>query len=152
MKEGLVRMKLEEFRIKKISEVENIMIRPGEDFFVKDQDEIKKVADKALNVDFHAVILTDEGGKSKKLISSSDVLKAIAAGNQLKPDATLKDVPHIGTKEFAKVRDDATIDEVVKEFKKSGYNYLIVESDQGKPVGLISRGKLIRAIEELSPI
>lgn len=144
-------MKLEEFLIKDISEIENIMIRPGEDFFVKDQDKIKEMVDKALRVDFHAVVQTDEEGKSQRLISSSDVLKAIRAGNKLQLDATLEDTK-IGTKEFAKVRDDATINEVVKEFKKSRHSYLIVESDQGKPVGLISRDKLIQAIDDLSPI
>jgi len=144
-------MKLEEFLIKDISEIENIMIRPGEDFFVKDQDKIKEMVDKALRVDFHAVVQTNEEGKSQRLISSSDVLKAIRAGNKLQLDATLEDTK-IGTKEFAKVRDDATINEVVKEFKKSRHSYLIVESDQGKPVGLISRDKLIQAIDDLSPI
>lgn len=144
-------MKLEEFLIKDISEIENIIIRPGEDFFVKDQDKIKEMVDKALRVDFHAVVQTDGEGKSQRLISSSDVLKAIRAGNKLQLDATLEDTK-IGTKEFAKVRDDATINEVVKEFKKSRHSYLIVESDQGNPVGLISRDKLIQAIDDLSPI
>ena len=155
-------MELDEFLNKKIIDANDIMItKNAVNFTVTSQDSLQEAAKKTRkiknfakenqNVDFHAVVLTDDQGKSEKLISTFDVLDAIANGEELKPDSKLKDVK-VGNSDFDKIKNDVTIRQLVDRFKETGHNYMIVESELNEPVGVVFKSKLIRAIEELSPI
>jgi biotin synthase-like enzyme len=64
----------------------------------------------------------------------------------------LKDVPKIGTQNFAKLITDTTIVQTAKEFKNSGHKFLIVESDKEKPISFITKENLREKIKRLSPI
>lgn len=155
-------MELDEFMNKKITDAKDIMItKSAVDFTVTANDSLQDMAKKTVKikdfakrkqkVDFHAVVLTDEDGTSKKLISTSDVSDAIAKGIELKPNKKLRDV-EIGNSEFDKIRDDATIRQLYDKFIETDHNYLIIESDQNKPVGVIFRKVLKQAIKDLSPL
>jgi predicted transcriptional regulator len=158
----VLKMELDEFLNKKVTDAKDIMITKSDvDFTVTAHDSLQDAAQKTIKikdfakrkqkVDFHAVVLTDEDGKSKKLISTFDVSGAVAKGIELKPDKKLKDV-EVGNSDFAKIRSDETIRQLYDKFKETDHNYLIVESDQNKPVGVIFRKVLQRAIEDLSPL
>jgi CBS domain-containing protein len=163
-----LRKKKDDFFNQKLAE-SGLMIRKDEvDITARDDDLLKTVSDKIMDaqkfgaslakdknrivpIDIHAVVLTDADEKPKKVISSFDYACSVAPGNELMPDKKLKNLK-IGTSDIVKVRTDYTIRQVAETFGKNPErSYLVVESGDGKLVGIIFRKTLSAAVDELYP-
>lgn len=144
-------MELEELLNMKISETQGIMRSKEEtEFVVAEDDTIKDVAEKTQKLDFGAVVLVNSEGKAKKLISKSDVVGALLKGVELKPDSMLSVVENdVGNDNFVKVSNSATIGQVHDTLVQTNHSYVIVESDDHEPVGVITSKNLREAYEKL---
>jgi len=88
------------------------------------------------------LILVDEGGGIEGVLSERDILKAVAAGNDL--DAAAATVSH--GHEIQRATPTSTVGEVAKEMMENYVRHVVITGPKGELTGIVSVRDLLSVI------
>lgn len=119
------------------------------DFFVCREDfSLFLAIDKVLRRKVHSIVVIDENGKIKDIISPTDLLKVIFLDYNEYHTMKVSDIMK-KNKEIIYIQEETSLSKIIRIMKERGISTLIVASEELEPIGIVHIKDVLRMIEKL---
>lgn len=119
------------------------------DFFVcKEEFSLFLAIDKVLRKKVHSIVVVDENGKIKDIISPTDLLKVIFLDYNEYHSMKVSDIMK-KNKEIIYIQEETNLVKVIRIMREKGISTIIVANDKLEPIGIVHIKDVLKIIEKI---
>ncbi len=119
------------------------------DFFVcKEEFSLFLAIDKVLRKKVHSIVVVDENGKIKDIISPTDLLKVIFLDYNEYHTMKVSDIMK-KNKEIIYIQEETNLVKVIRIMREKGISTIIVANDKLEPIGIVHIKDVLKIIEKI---
>lgn len=119
------------------------------DFFVcKEEFSLFLAIDKVLRKKVHSIVVVDENGKIKDIISPTDLLKVIFLDYNEYHTMKVSDIMK-KNKEIIYIQEETNLAKVIRIMREKGISTIIVANDKLEPIGIVHIKDVLKIIEKI---
>lgn len=119
------------------------------DFFVcKEEFSLFLAIDKVLRKKVHSIVVVDENGKIKDIISPTDLLKVIFLDYNEYHTMKVSDIMK-KNKEIIYIQEETNLAKVIRIMRDKGISTIIVANDKLEPIGIVHIKDVLKIIEKI---